>query len=612
MTHHQPVHPATFRFTINPQQFLSNAASVLDYALQPIVDCHTGDLYGLEALLRNVEQLDCTTPAQVFDKAYELNCLIELELILRRKAIAKVTHARLPRTARLFLNVDPRLFETDSDLTARTAALLREYGLSAASICLELSEARDLSSPERIRTFIREARQQDFSIAIDDFGKGFSQLKSLYDFEPEIIKIDRFFVQSIHSDARKRLLASSMVELAHVLGMRVVAEGVETRAEFNTCREIGCDLMQGYLISHPTTRTDEILDRYPQAINISARTEAGSKGHENLLKREIKPLVALRDTARMDEVLAMLRAGRAYPFIPVINEADEPRGLIKEADIKDLIYMPFGQDLLRNRAVDNRVKSFLHRCPIADLHSKLDQLIGLIANEDEQTGGVIITRNGKYFGFLTTSSLLKIANEIRMREAEDQNPLTKLPGNGSITAFVLEEAARSDTERCFCYIDFDHFKPFNDAYGFKTGDRALLLFADLARRHLSGAEDFLGHIGGDDFFIGFKARDLASIEERLQVLRTEFRHQAESFYDPNHREAGFILSRDRAGVERQFPLLSCSIAVLHLPRGLAVDDQDLLWRQIALMKQRAKDDPAGLATTTFGQSPASTAPSRTD
>ncbi|WP_209015379.1 GGDEF domain-containing protein [Roseibium limicola] len=587
--------------------FLTNAASVLEYALQPIVDSHTGDLYGIEALLRNVEQLDCTYPSDVFDKAYELNCLVELELILRRKAIAKLASARLPRNTRLFLNVDARLLETENDLTAKTAELLSEYGFTPAIICLELSEAKDISSAGQTKHFIAEARRLDFSIAIDDFGKGFSQLKSLYDFEPEIIKIDRFFVQSIQSDARKRLLVSSAVELAHVLGMRVVAEGVETRAEFLTCREIGCDLIQGYLISHPTTRSDDILDRYPQAIDTSATTTATatpdgiSNPFEDLLKREIKPLIALRDDARMDEVLTMLRAGRAYPFIPVINAADEPRGLIKEADIKELIYMPFGQDLLRNKAVNNRVKSFLHRCPIADLHSKLDQLIGLIANEDDQSGGVIVTKNGKYYGFLTTSSLLKIANEIRMRAAEDQNPLSKLPGNGSVTSFVVEEATRSDTERSFCYIDFDHFKPFNDAYGFRTGDRALLLFSELARRCVADQEDFIGHIGGDDFFIGFKKQDFGKVQQVLIDLRNEFRHQAESFYDAKHREDGYILSKDRAGIDRKFSLLTCSIAVVHLPKGLRVDDQDILWRQIALMKQQAKESADGLATTTFGQ-----------
>lgn len=597
----QTAHSSTFRFSFNPQLFLNNAKSVLEYALQPIVDSHTGDLYGIEALLRNVEQLGCDTPDDVFDKAHDLNCLVDLELILRRKAIAKLVNSNLPQNTRLFLNVDVRLLESDNDLNRQTAEMLRENGLAPANVCLELSENKDISKVDRIQHFLSEARRMDFSVAIDDFGKGYSQLKSLYDFEPEIVKIDRFFVQSIQSDARKRLLVNSAVELAHILGIRVVAEGVETRAEFTTCREIGCDLVQGFLIAHPTTRSDDIQVRYPQAADVAPRAENARSPHESLLKREIKPLIALRDDAQMEDVLALLRAGRAYPFIPVINAADEPRGLIKESDIKELIYMPFGQDLLRNKTVNNRVKSFLHRCPIADLHSKLDQLIGLIANEDDQSGGVIVTRNGKYYGFLTTSSLLKIANEIRMREAEDQNPLTKLPGNGSVTSFVIDQAGQSDSERSFCYIDFDNFKPFNDTYGFQTGDRALLLFSELAQRCITDADNFLGHIGGDDFFFGFRNYSISKVQEVLSTLRNEFRHQAESLYDAKHREDGFIVSKDRAGIERKFPLLNCSVAVLHLPRGLSVDDQELLWRQIAMMKQHAKEMPNGIATTTFGQ-----------
>ena len=302
----------------------------------------------------------------------------------------------------------------------------------------------------------------------------------------------------------------------------------------------------------------------------------------------------------MDDVLNLLRAGRAYPVIPVINAADEPRGLIQESDIKDLIYMPFGQDLLRNKTVNNQLRKFVHRCPIADLNSRLDQLISMFAHNDDIGGGVIITSNGKYYGFLTTSSLLKIANEIRMREAEDQNPLTKLPGNVSITSYVSEEATNSEAERSFCYIDFDNFKPFNDTYGFRTGDRALLLFSELVKRFPKKDRDFAGHIGGDDFFIGLRDRSLEDVEQHMAMLRSEFCHQAESFYDAEHRENGFICTKDRTGIERRFPLLNCSIAILHLPAGLAVENQDLLLRQIAALKCEAKSANTGIATATFG------------
>lgn len=591
-----------WRSNANPYLFLSSAASVLNYALQPIVDINSGEVYGYEALLRNVDQVGFNSPVEVFDFAASTRCLTKLELLLRRMAIEKYASLKDRGSAKLFINVDARLLQTDGFLLPETVAMLAHHGLKPSDLCLELSETYDTEASGQVKDFIARARKIGFAFAIDDFGKGYSQLKSLHEFEPDILKIDRFFISTIQSDARKRLLVASLVDLAHVLGMRVVAEGVETEAELSVCREVGCDLVQGYLIAHPLLHLDEVRTRYDMVSTVRDRDRRKNQSDEDLVRREIKPLVTLKDDARMQDVLALFRRGKNHPFIPIVNAVDEPRGVIREADIKDFIYMPFGQDLLYNPAFNNQLTNFLHRCPVADLHSRLDQLIGMIAND--VTGGIIITKNGRYYGFLTTSSLLKISNEIRMRAAEEQNPLTRLPGNSAVTSFVAEEAANADIDRCFCYLDFDNFKPFNDTYGFRTGDRAILLFSELMKRFTAGNDDFIGHVGGDDFFIGTKRRDTGETAQLMRDLRAEFGHQAESFYDPQHRTDGYIFARDRSGTERRFPLLSCSVAILHLPAGLSVENQDLLGRQIASLKREAKASKQGVAAATFGDRPA--------
>ena len=348
------------RFDKNPQLFLTNADQVLDYALQPIVDAHSGDVYGFEALVRNTDQLGCANPGELFDLAYSLGCLARLELVLRRKAVNKFAKVPNRNTAKLFLNVDTRLFKSNDFLLQETNTILSLHALKPSDICLEVSEAGDTSQMSKVQEFVDLARSMDFAFALDDFGKGYSHLKSLYDFEPDILKLDRFFIQLIQSDARKRLLVASMVDLAHVLGMRVVAEGVETESELKICRQLGCDLIQGFLVAHPSTRIADFQPRYDRVASAAEIQRQSAQSDSDLVRREIRPLVALRDDATMDDVLALLRAGRAYPFIPVVNAADEPRGLIQESDIKDLIYMPFGQDLLRNKAVNQSTQEI---CP---------------------------------------------------------------------------------------------------------------------------------------------------------------------------------------------------------------------------------------------------------
>jgi EAL domain-containing protein (putative c-di-GMP-specific phosphodiesterase class I) len=184
--------------------FLESAETLLDYAFQPIVDAHSGDGYGFEALLRNVGQLGFQTPCDVFDFAADAGVLVELECLLRKKAIRKFVAMPNRGKTKLFLNVDARLLDVDGFLFDETRLLLDEGDLSAAQIILEVSETGDVNETCRLNEFTKRGRELGFGFAIDDYGRGYAQLKSLYEVEPDILKVDRFFIQSINTDSRKR------------------------------------------------------------------------------------------------------------------------------------------------------------------------------------------------------------------------------------------------------------------------------------------------------------------------------------------------------------------------------------------------------------------------
>ncbi|GGB37862.1 diguanylate cyclase [Roseibium aquae] len=583
------------------KSFLERSEGLLDYAFQPIVDADSGDTYGFEALLRNVGQMGFETPADIFDFAAKTGCLRQFELLLRKKAIVKYAALRDRGNTKLFLNVDTRLLSVDGYLLDETLRLLTVRGLKSSQIVLENSEADNVRDSEKLKHFARASRKLGFGLAMDDYGRGYSQLQSLYELEPDILKIDQFFIRDIQNNARKRHLVKTVVDMAHILGMRVVAEGVETLQEFSICREVGCDLIQGFLISPGVMDTQDLHTHYKLEIPAPKNPDLVSMTDREMVAKEVKQLVPLRDNARMQEVLTFLGAGRVNAFIPVVNASGEPRGIIREKDIKTFVYMPFGRDLLLNPVMSGSIGRFIHRCPIAGIGTPLDQLVGMIADEEDEAGGIIITNKGRYYGFLTTTALLKISNEARIRAAENQNPLTKLPGNASIIQYVQLHASTPDFERCFCYLDLDNFKPFNDVYGFATGDRALLLFSEIVKRFSARDDLFAGHIGGDDFFIGARGRTLKGTRELILELQEQFRHQAESLYDSNDRLNGYIQAQDRFGVERIFPLLRCSAAILHLPAGMSVDRKDIIGRQIAILKSEAKNAAIGIAEATFGQ-----------
>ncbi|MCD8476564.1 MAG: diguanylate cyclase [Sulfurospirillum sp.] len=102
-------------------------------------------------------------------------------------------------------------------------------------------------------------------------------------------------------------------------------------------------------------------------------------------------------------------------------------------------------------------------------------------------------------GYLSSRVLLEMINEKNIVDAKDQNPLTGLSGNRIINEFV-STAMESKEKVMMAYFDFDNFKPFNDYYGFRKGDRAITLFADILRSAVGLEECLVGHVGGDDFF----------------------------------------------------------------------------------------------------------------
>ncbi|ODN70392.1 diguanylate cyclase domain-containing protein [Methylobrevis pamukkalensis] len=216
----------------------------------------------------------------------------------------------------------------------------------------------------------------------------------------------------------------------------------------------------------------------------------------------------------------------------------------------------------------------------------------MYANSGE-TEAVIIVDQGRYLGVLSSASLLKLVNEKRLTMAQDQNPLTRLPGNLSINNHLVDAAEPKGVNRLFCYFDFNHFKAFNDHYGFRQGDRAIMLFADILRRHMGMG--FLGHVGGDDFFAGVKDMSVDRVVALARAVVEDYRAEITSFYAAGDRERGFLLANDRQGDEQIYPLMTCSAAVVEIGAGEFIDDFVALSRRIAEAKRAAKLAPDAIA-----------------
>ena len=558
----------------------------LDIAFQPIVSIHSGKLYGVEALLRGVESIGFDSIDAFFDQAYLADVLYTFDLALREKVFEKFTRISNHGDIKLFVNLDNRLLEMPDFSGGNTARLLKKYNLLREMICFEISERHEIADVHLFEEMLNHYRQEHYSIAVDDFGIGVSGYKMLYQSTPDIIKIDRFFLGSICRDLKKKILVRSIVQLATQLGITVIAEGVETETEMLVCKELGCHLLQGYFVQRPTLETDAIEPVYEQ-VGLAGRNDRRTPSNKSHIQHHLDLTEPICTHDAMSTVLQRLRENRNRA-IPVVGSDRVPLGILDEERVMELVSSPYGHSILMNESAKApKVQRYIQKCAMADIHTGMEQLVECFANYKEAKG-MIITENMEYYGFLSAADIVGIINERNLASARDQNPLTKLPGNRQIDSYISDAIAHGGNV-LFCYFDLNNFKAYNDSYGFRNGDRVIQLFADILHKEVPRG-CFKGHIGGDDFFVGVKL-DNRSFDEAVDAIKDaleRFRRDAADFYNPADRERGYIVAKDRDGVQRSFDLLSASAVVVQLHEYSRRRSMGLIHKHFAIQKKVAK------------------------
>jgi EAL domain-containing protein (putative c-di-GMP-specific phosphodiesterase class I) len=222
---------------------LARALESLWLAFQPIIQVSDGGTFGYEALLRSREPT-LPTPGAVLDAAERTGKLATVGRTIRRNAAKHMAEAT--PTWLLFVNLHP------ADL-ADDQLLVEAEPLSqmAKRVVLEVTERAMLDSVPQVKERIATLRRMGFRLAIDDLGAGYAGLTSFAQLEPEIVKLDMSLIRNIHTSPIRQRLVRSLTELCRSLSIQVVAEGIETLDEWKVAVDLGCDLLQGYLIGKP-------------------------------------------------------------------------------------------------------------------------------------------------------------------------------------------------------------------------------------------------------------------------------------------------------------------------------------------------------------------------
>jgi diguanylate cyclase (GGDEF)-like protein len=245
---------------------LANDELTLHY--QPVADLATGKLLGVEALVRwRHPERGLLAPGAFLPAIEHTELMRELSRRVLAMAICQAgAWFRLERPWRVAANLSATDL-LDRSLVDDVSALLRRYGTPAGRVTLEVTESVLMTDPARAMQVLGELRGLGVHLALDDFGTGWSSLTHLQRMPVHEIKIDRSFVAAMATEANSAAIVSSTVDLAHALGLRVVAEGIEDEATWRRLRAVGCDAAQGYHLSRPLpaaefeTTADEIAER---------------------------------------------------------------------------------------------------------------------------------------------------------------------------------------------------------------------------------------------------------------------------------------------------------------------------------------------------------------
>jgi EAL domain-containing protein (putative c-di-GMP-specific phosphodiesterase class I) len=252
---------AARQFAMESELRLALARGELFLHYQPKTDIASGRMRSVEALVRWAHpQRGLVMPGDFIALAEERGLIVPIGQWVMQAACRQMRDWRSAGLAvpSVAVNLSARQFASDT-LVEDLLDALTLYGIAASEFEVELTESVLMADPERASEVLERIHAMGVRISIDDFGTGYSSLSYLKRIPAQTVKIDRSFIRGLPEDKDDAAITQAVIAVAHSLGLGVVAEGVETEAQLQMLRQMGCDQVQGYLLGRPMSAADLAL-----------------------------------------------------------------------------------------------------------------------------------------------------------------------------------------------------------------------------------------------------------------------------------------------------------------------------------------------------------------
>ncbi len=529
---------------------------------QPIYSIADGSVFGFEALARLGPNAPFSNLAEMFQAAQATGSLAALDIHCMLTALHCLeASVHSLSQSYLFLNSCPETLMNPDVSFAFVSEKLEQLALPPERVILEITEESVVSNYELFRNSLNYLRQQGFKIAIDDFGSGYAGLKMLSTIEPDFLKIDRHFIANIDQAIIKFNLVDAIATACNRIGIHIVAEGIERTEELEIIQDLGIEYLQGFLFARPSPQLDisaAVLPGRPQASSLSA---------DPLMDRSfIGDIAAFVEPASPSEpiraVLNRFMSAKALSSLPIVDKRKVVGILNRKRFFEEQVIeaQNNGSSASTRKPVSEIMEQeFMHfdiNVTLQEVSKRISAKSGKFANDN-----LVVLKHGYYHGMVEIPLLLDALTQQNILLARDSNPLSGLPGNNTIQREITRRLAQN-MHFDVLYIDIDHFKPFNDYYGFARGDEVITELADIIRHALKrhdSAFNFAGHIGGDDFILVTRPAISISV---AQYIVDAFACRLNQFHGKEDYGAASFTGINRTGAAEIFGLLSLSIGIV--------------------------------------------------
>ncbi len=540
----------------------------------PIVSLLDGSLYGYEAVPVKAHNGVRINISAFYENADQAGKLFESDRRFREAAIRGFPSRNgdvklfLPVPAKIIF--DPRLYP-GSTLRRIEAANLRPEHVVLVLVGGEEEQGTTMKAA------LSHYRNQGFRIALSGIVPHIPSLRRMVEMHPDYAQINVSWVSGKGMDSVEESLLQGLISLTRKEQIVLIADGLNGEEMLPALVASGMNYAQGDWFQAENKDSIEVAPHIQSRIR--AEVNRRYQGASGTLSELVVPVKQFSRETPVSEISRHFELHReAQGFVIVDN--GKPVGLLMKDKLHQLLSGQFGLPLYWNRAVGKIMDT---HPVIVEESITVDQAsqMAMAREPDKLYDAVIITRDGLLTGITSIRSMLEWVTQSRVTDAQWANPLSGLPGNEPIRRELIRRLAEG---RPFAvlYADIDHFKWYNDQYGFHKGDDVIRFTGDTLLETVRAqmkADCFVGHIGGDDFIV------LSSGSDPVEMAKAVSKRFELGIGAYTGKHTGPVLDRsgrplDASGLSLSLSLLLCQTTVGWTPEALS--------ERAALLKKKAK------------------------